>query len=283
MLAVTKSRQHVLIAVDDVKSRDLIRELITFNYGDKISIIEATNGIDATSKIHFQSFNCIIVDFSLPKKNGIAVFNSIRNCNMNETTPVIMLVEEEEKEKIDKEYPFLYFFHKPIDGNALLEMTSQQLKLGKGDQRVCASLLNIICQGLIDFMSSFSTCEYNIGSPELKPFTESKSDYNIYVQVQYEKTKTKLYMCLPEETVASMRANLKFLSRLKKDHIARSLAVFTLKRSITQFADAHRLKTKIEIVEEQDLKDILKKQGIAVDIKDTDNRNFNLFVLPDVA
>lgn len=280
MLAVKKEKLYLLAATNAELEFDTIKESINFAYGSKVPVVHAKDGVDATSKIHYQSFSCIVLDIDLGKKSFEAVINSIRSCHLNESTPIILLVNEPEF-KLEKTYPFVYFCEKPIDPKKFMELTSQQLKLGKGDQRICASLLNIICQAISEFSQSYAKEEYQLEGPYLTNSNDSLLDVNIIMEVKHDKAKTNLLMSINEKNLQNMKSQLKFLENLKMDHIARSLALFTLRRAVAQFANPYKVSTKIELAPEQLTKKFANKKGIGFSLQKSNSEKINLFVLPD--
>ena len=103
------------------------------------------NGLDATNRLPFQAFDCIVTDLKMPKKEGVAFYGSIRGNPLNSKTPVIIASGHIDKVNLE-EGDGLYFLKKPFEFSVLVEMVGTQLKLGDTSQRVSSQLLNTFIQ-----------------------------------------------------------------------------------------------------------------------------------------
>ena len=85
-----------VLIVDDSA---IMRKVITKALGELPSaIVEAEDGLQATSKSQSETFDVILMDWNMPNKSGIEALTEIRS--RGDTTPVIMVTTESEKERV---------------------------------------------------------------------------------------------------------------------------------------------------------------------------------------
>ena len=78
--------RHVLI--------NMLRKL------DYTNIVEATNGEQAFALMQKQDFDLVITDLHMPKLDGKGLLKRIRDTNAMQTTPVLMVTCEDNKDAI---------------------------------------------------------------------------------------------------------------------------------------------------------------------------------------
>ena len=115
-------KKWVLIVDDEQDIRDLIKMHIESHFDD-IGIITAVNGLDATRKLPFQAFDCIITDLKMPKKEGIPFIKSIRSSQLNESTPVVVVTGSPDA-SLENNSEYVYQLSKPVDFEKLKEKES---------------------------------------------------------------------------------------------------------------------------------------------------------------
>lgn len=80
-MPIMQEKKKTVLIVDDTEGvRRLIQEFLKF-HGFKV--YGADNGISALNIIEKQQFDIIIIDYSMPKMNGIELTNVIRSRNPN--------------------------------------------------------------------------------------------------------------------------------------------------------------------------------------------------------
>ncbi|MCB0036391.1 MAG: response regulator, partial [Anaerolineales bacterium] len=94
---IDRAVKNLLIVEDDLTSRHTIQKLLS---GDDIQIAEAANGQKALELIKTQTFDCIILDLSLPDMSGFELLNQIQEQDSFPDCPIIVytgksLTEEE--------------------------------------------------------------------------------------------------------------------------------------------------------------------------------------------
>ncbi|MFH1837618.1 MAG: response regulator [Candidatus Omnitrophota bacterium] len=77
----------ILIVDDEKKTRDTIRDFLTFRI--KCNIHEAEDGEDALRKLKDNDIDVMLLDIRMPKKNGILVLDEMKALNKDVNTIVI--------------------------------------------------------------------------------------------------------------------------------------------------------------------------------------------------
>jgi len=86
-----------ILLVDDSKSLRSIERTMLEQLGHT-NFEEACDGLDALSKAGAYQPELILLDWNMPRMNGIDFLKSFRQSN--KTTPVIMVTTESEKERV---------------------------------------------------------------------------------------------------------------------------------------------------------------------------------------
>jgi len=88
---------RVMIADDSDAIRTFLKDVVIssgYNF-----VAEANNGMDAIDKVKSTSPDILLLDYSMPKKNGLDVLKEIKRFG---TTKVIMVTVSDEQELIEK-------------------------------------------------------------------------------------------------------------------------------------------------------------------------------------
>ena len=140
-----KSVKWLLLVDDEGELLELLSTFFQMQFGDKVKIITAPDGIDATGKVRNQAYDCIVTDLKMPRKEGRAFVEAVHQSPLNEKTPVIIHTGFPDLELI-KMFPMCTQIQKPATPEQVLEAVSTQLKLGRTDRRVGAHMLNMMIQ-----------------------------------------------------------------------------------------------------------------------------------------
>ncbi len=154
MTSNNESPKWILIVDDEREIREALVDLIDQSFENKVRVVQAENGIDATRKINYQAFDCIITDLKMPKKDGNALIKTIRQNSFNESTPIIVLSGHVESEQQFSEDKFVYFFPKPFNVEGIFEIIDRQIKLGNNENRISSISLNDLIQQTSEYIHS---------------------------------------------------------------------------------------------------------------------------------
>ena len=132
-------KKWILLVDDERELTELYESFLEMHFGDNIKVIKAEDGLEATNKLPFQAFDLIITDLNMPKKTGQAFIQAVKESQMNEHTPVIVITG---KDPEDVDLQKVSILLKPLDQTKFIGEVANQLKLGRTDQRVAADLLN---------------------------------------------------------------------------------------------------------------------------------------------
>lgn len=136
-------KPQVLIIDDDEKICDLLGKL--FNNNGYV-VFYALNTSEARKLIKYIYFNALVVDYMMPKENGIDFIDSLRSQNIN--IPAIMLtaVDEIDNKILAFNKGSNDYLSKPFNSQELLLRVKNLLKIRYDVQDVSANL--IICGDL---------------------------------------------------------------------------------------------------------------------------------------
>jgi two-component system, chemotaxis family, chemotaxis protein CheY len=86
-----------IMTVDDSAS---VRQMVSFTLKEAgYDVIEASDGIDALSKINVNELNLVVTDLNMPNMDGIELIRNIRENGKHKFVPIIMLTTESQAEK----------------------------------------------------------------------------------------------------------------------------------------------------------------------------------------
>jgi CheY-like chemotaxis protein len=159
LISSNKDRKWVLVVDDEPEIRSSLKEMIELTFGDTVSTIEAKDGLDATNKINCQLFHCIITDLNMPRKEGPAFINSVRQNTFNETTPIIIISGNNSNPDIEKEFEFVHFVPKPFSFEKMTDLIKTQLKIGNNSNRVSADVFNNLILATREFIAHITQKE----------------------------------------------------------------------------------------------------------------------------
>ncbi|MBI1388836.1 MAG: response regulator [bacterium] len=106
--------QTVLIADDDANFRFLIRKTLE-NTGFRV--VEATNGDDACTIFEQQALDLVILDISMPGKDGFETCESIRNHQKGKAIPILIATGVDDVDSVQKAFDVgaTDFIAKPVN------------------------------------------------------------------------------------------------------------------------------------------------------------------------
>ena len=141
-------RKWILVVEDDVEFAELVKTYLNLHFENELKIVTAVDGADATRKVNFQAFDCIITDLAMPNKEGHAFISYVRRSNLNAECPVIIISGLPRDPQADHEHSFTYRLDKPFNQNEIIPLVESQIKLGKANNRIAADLVNNILQSI---------------------------------------------------------------------------------------------------------------------------------------
>jgi len=87
---------NILIVDDDVVDRTHVKRTLRRNHSH-YRVVEAEDAIIALEKMKKETFDVIIVDFNMPKINGLELVHLIKKENLNAASAIIMISTSEEE------------------------------------------------------------------------------------------------------------------------------------------------------------------------------------------
>ena len=108
-------KKCILIADDSSIMLNFIEQTI----GKEYKIVKVSNGKKAIEKLNELSIYAILLDLNMPNINGFEVLEYLKNNNLIEKIPVVVITGDDSKETIKKafSYPILDVLNKPFKEN----------------------------------------------------------------------------------------------------------------------------------------------------------------------
>lgn len=78
-----KKRRWILLVEDDPDAREVLMEDLFDAFGNSIKFVEAKDGVEATHKLTFQAFDCIITDLQMPNRDGKQFIEFVKKSPLN--------------------------------------------------------------------------------------------------------------------------------------------------------------------------------------------------------
>lgn len=86
-LETSKSIKNLLVIEDNPVTNKIIEKLFD---GTEVQIINVRTGAEATEKLASESYNCVILDLSLPDMSGFEILSQIKNNQLWLSSPIIV-------------------------------------------------------------------------------------------------------------------------------------------------------------------------------------------------
>lgn len=283
ILFITKSlRKHVLISSHDKKFMELVCGLVANEFEEEVRFIQSLDGLDATAKSNFQTFNCIILDSFLSKKSCLAVANAIRNSSLNSKVPILISTDDvdiETQQNLEK-IPFVYIVSKNSGASALVNLISHQLKLDINQRRLSALLLNTITSGFFQFIESATNIKLKIEPPKIAEFADICTNQSVLIEVLHEWSNAEIYVKINDNAITILKNDFSFLQKLDYNHVRKSFSSFILRKCLQEFSTKKTFKTKVSFVEPENFIKSSHSRGIVINLRDEKDFEITIFVLP---
>ena len=140
-MARSSKDQWILIVEDDEDIRDLLVDYLNDHFDGELRIVEAADGVQASLKLEYQKFDCIVTDLNMPKRDGGSFIKEVKNSANNKNCPIVVVTGFPDPHLLD-DYPNLHFVEKPVVAEEFCKLVDVQLKLGQLDKRVSADIFN---------------------------------------------------------------------------------------------------------------------------------------------
>jgi two-component system chemotaxis response regulator CheY len=160
-------KKWILIVDDENELRELLTHFLELQLGEKVRIMTAQDGADATAKVRNQAYDCIITDLRMPVKEGRAFVEAVNQSPLNQNTPIIVLTGYPDADLL-KRFPMCTLLEKPASPETITQLVSTQLRLGRTDRRVGAHVLNSIIEATHKLLEQLLQIRGNLKMPEVK-------------------------------------------------------------------------------------------------------------------
>jgi CheY-like chemotaxis protein len=164
---MAEALKWILVAEDDEDFLELLTTKMELALGSGVKIITASNGLEASGRLPYQAFDCIVTDLKMPVKEGQALIKTVTQSALNAKTPIVVITGEPDK-SLEKKHSHLKLFEKPADLDEVIKHVESQIKLGPTDQRLTAGLLNAFINGVQEFIGKALEIDAKLEMPGLK-------------------------------------------------------------------------------------------------------------------
>jgi two-component system chemotaxis response regulator CheY len=132
----------ILVAEDDDEIRGLItRTLHAEAEGLQLHIVEASDGMEALSKINTREFDCVVTDLKMPRASGTELMRSMQLTALNANTPRVIVTAAEPADLLEIA-GHVKIINKPFEPVEVARAVLREVKLGRLDDRIASHLMN---------------------------------------------------------------------------------------------------------------------------------------------
>jgi two-component system chemotaxis response regulator CheY len=164
--AIKKDR-WVLIVDDDEDIRELLGDFLAEDLDGDIRIVEAADGVQASMKLDYQKFDCIVTDLNMPKRGGGGFIQEVKSSQTNKNCPIVVVTGFPDATLLEK-FPNMHFIEKPVKKEEFLKTVDTQLRLGQLDKRVNADIFNYVVNATRSLVGKLFDILPTTGTPETK-------------------------------------------------------------------------------------------------------------------
>ncbi len=122
--------KKILIVEDSPTMRQLIA--YTLRRLPEVSLVEATDGVDALKKLGCDKFNLIFTDINMPIMDGLKLVSHVRNDPELKNIPIVIITTEgaDEDRKRGLVLGANNYLTKPIQAGKILAVAKELLEIG---------------------------------------------------------------------------------------------------------------------------------------------------------
>lgn len=114
---------NVLIVDDSRIMRNIVKNTLEENLGDKLVCLEARDGVEAKNLLQTTSVGLLLLDWNMPNLNGLDLVNYLRKKEQFKSLPIIMITSEAAKYNVIEAVKAGVndYIVKPVSEKALLQ------------------------------------------------------------------------------------------------------------------------------------------------------------------
>ncbi|MCB0356660.1 MAG: response regulator [Bdellovibrionales bacterium] len=260
-------KKWILLADDDRELTELYESFLEMHFGENVKVLTVEDGVEATNKLPFQAFDLIITDLNMPKKSGQAFIQAVKESNMNEHTPIIVITGEDAKDVDPQKVTILL---KPLNQNDFIDAVANQLKLGKTDQRVAAELLNTFIESGHNLLDKVAGLEVTQEPPTPKQKgIKVEGDYMVLITIRVGKIKNSFLFSFENEVVNRLGHKSGIKKEEDKKSVVQAAGDTIARYSIKRIKNSNISILNEEIVEKgtSEFKKLKRTKGLKIPIK----------------
>ena len=273
-------KKWILVVDDEPDIINLVRTFIELSFGNSIKFIEAKDGAEATSKLAFQPFDLIITDLRMPRKEGPAFIQSVRESQLNNKAPIFVISGDPDYDLLE-EYENLQIFEKPINTD---ELISHVAKIFHGniepEQKISADLFNAVIKSCEDFYSEAAKKSPDRLDPKARNSQEDIDGEIIQVfSLKVGSLTNEFAIGFDETTLAELREHLSLDESVDNQTLCTKVSKNILKFAVKNLSEQESSKvslveTKVLSKDSPDYKAYKQKYGIVIPMSSPGGHEF---------
>lgn len=124
---------RVLVVDDDERIRRLVSDLLTANAH---KVVQAQDGVDAVAKAKAELPDVILMDVFMPKMDGYAALQAIKNEESTKTIPVVMVtaIGHDLNRKLAEGLGSCGYITKPFSAKEVLDAVARLVQVHSGSE-----------------------------------------------------------------------------------------------------------------------------------------------------
>ncbi|MCB0390141.1 MAG: response regulator [Bdellovibrionales bacterium] len=260
-------KKWILLADDDKELLELYESFLDMHFGESVKVLTVEDGVEATNKLPFQAFDLIITDLNMPKKSGHAFIQAVKESQMNEHTPILVITGEDPDGINEQKITILL---KPLNQTKFIEVVANQLKLGKTDQRVAADLLNTFIDSGHYLLDKGAGLEVTQEPPSPKKEGENvDGDHMVLIAIKVGKIKNSFLFSFDNEVIKRLGQKQKVSSEEEFSKVVKATGDAIARYSIKKYKEQSiNILNEINVERDsQEFKRLKKAKGLKIPIR----------------
>ena len=268
---LNQKKNWILIVDDEDVVRQSICKMLIEAFGETIKIVEAKDGAEAEIKLRNQSFQLIITDWRMPRKDGEYLISEVYREGLNKTTPMIVISDYPIEAEIKKKYPFVPYMDKPVDSEELDNLVRTFLKVGSTDKILQTSIFSEFIENSVKILKdTLSNDNFTVGKISSKRKGEVLTDdYAINIQIPVGSNSNSFSILFCRKALEKIRNRSEENSNKSLIAILMSISRLTTQRMLENFEILDSKKIYVRDIS-QEMELIKNKYGIIVPINNSD-------------
>lgn len=183
-------KKFVLVADDESEIVEIIKSELEYNLD--CHVITSLDGLEAFQKTRNQKFDLIVVDYKIPRLNGVELLTALRESPQNRNIPVLFYTAYKDAvvSSVDKTYTHYEIMEKPTTNEKMIEKCRKMLEPNYFETRQNTSKSNLNFLGTFIEATKYTLTEMasleNVKEQKLISIDESEMSVDISATVSMD-------------------------------------------------------------------------------------------------